>query len=85
MKTYQEMIQWHVNQVDLNIIRYHEWPSAMAIAEVYGMTTEQVYVDINQEKEHRETRRREEFRSKNRVEHEARRLANLARNERPNI
>lgn len=79
MKTYDEMIQWHVNQVESANIRYCEWPSYLAIAEVYGVTADQVLVDINQEKEHREASRREARKAEHRAGNEARRLANLAR------
>ena len=79
MKTYEQMIQWHVNRVDSARIRYHEWPSYEAIAEIYGVAVDQVVADINQEKEHREASRRKDRREEHRAGNEARRLANLAR------
>lgn len=79
MKTYSEMVQWHVDQVDSGRLRHYELPSVMAISTAYGVSEEQVYKDINEEKQHRQQqlkqRRREEHRSSN----EARRLANLAK------
>lgn len=69
MNSYNQMINWHVDQVENGIIRYYEWPSKMAIAVAYGVSEEQVDVDIGQEKEYREDKRKEE--------NEARRLANL--------
>lgn len=77
MKTYEQMIQWHVNRVDSARIRYHEWPSYEAIAEIYGVAVDQVVADINQEKEHRENQRREDRKAEHRASNEARRLANL--------
>lgn len=79
MKTYEQMIQWHVNQVESARIRYHEWPSYEAIAEVYGVSVDQVVADINQEKEHREDQRRKDRRAEHRASNEARWHANLAR------
>lgn len=76
MKTYEQMIQWHVNRVDSGSIRYHEWPSYEAIAEIYGVSVDQVVADINQEKEHRENQRREDRRAELPARL-ARRLANL--------
>ena len=77
MKTYKQMIQWHVNQVESARIRYHEWPSYEAIAEIYGVAVNQVVADINQEKEHRENQRRKDRGAEHRASNEARRLANL--------
>ena len=77
MKSYNQMINWHVDQVEKNSIRYYEWPSKMAIAEAYGVSEEQVDVDVNQEKEYREDKRKEAQRKKHQEENEARRLANL--------
>lgn len=77
MKSYNQMINWHVDQVENGIIRYYEWPSKMAIAVAYGVSEEQVDVDIGQEKEYREDKRKEAQRKKHQEENEARRLANL--------
>lgn len=77
MKSYNQMINWHVDQVEGGILRYYEWPSKMAIAEAYGVTEEQVNVDIGQEKEYREDKMKEARRKKHQEENEARRLANL--------
>lgn len=59
MKTYEEMIQWEVNQVENGKIRYYEWPAILAIAEVYGIQQEQVFIDINFEKDLRKQSKKE--------------------------
>lgn len=79
MKSYPEMIQWHVDQVDSGKLRYYEWPSVMAIAHSYDVTEQQVYVDINQEKQHRQQQLKQRRRDEHRASNEARRLANLAK------
>jgi hypothetical protein len=78
MKTYHEMIQFIVDQVDNGNIRYHEWVAVIAIAEAYGIERDIVFNDIKYEKEFREAARKEAHRAENRASNEARRLANLA-------
>lgn len=79
MKSYEEMIQWHVDQVDSGKLRYYEWPSALAISEVFGKDSSLVVADINFEKAHRAEIRKQERKELHRAENEKRRLANLTR------
>lgn len=79
MKTYNEMIQWHVDQVDSGRLRYYELPSVMAISKAYCVAEEQVYEDINEEKQRRQQQLKQQRREEHRASNEARRLANLAK------
>lgn len=79
MKSYEEMIQWHVDQVDSGKLRYYEWPSALAISAAFGKDSSLVLVDIDLEKAHREEIRKRQRKELHRAENEKRRLANLAR------
>lgn len=77
MKSYEEMIQWHVDQVDSGKLRHYEWPSALAISEVFGKDSSLVLVDIDSEKAHRESIKKQQRKELHRAENEKRRLANL--------
>lgn len=77
MKSYKEMIKWHVDQVLNGDLRYHEWPSISAIAHTFEIDIEQVYVDINQEKEYHKLCLKEKRQEEHRRSNEERRLANL--------
>lgn len=79
MKSYEEMIQWHVDQVESGNLRYHEWPSYLAISAVFGKDIDFVVADIYLEKEHREGIRKQQRKELHRAENEKRRLANLSR------
>jgi len=81
MKTYHEMIQWHVDRVQDGQIRYHEWPSATAISTMFGIDITVVNSDIDFEKKHREEKYAKERKLRHRQENEARRLANLTKKE----
>jgi hypothetical protein len=77
MKTYQEMVQW---VVDNNTkLRYHEWPALMAISEAYSIPYESVVADVQTIKIHRERVQKEQRTAQSRASNEQRRLANLAR------
>jgi hypothetical protein len=77
MKTYQEMVQW---VVDNNTkLRYHEWPAIMAISEAYSTPYESVAADVQTIKIHRERTQKEQRQAQSRASNEQRRLANLAR------
>ena len=54
MKSYHEMIQWVVDQVDHGKLRYYEWPAILAITEAYGIPQDIVFDDVKFEKEFRE-------------------------------
>jgi hypothetical protein len=79
MKSYHEMIQFIVNQVDNGTLRYYEWPAVIAIAEAYSIPQETVFTDIKSEKEFREKARKEARKVASRASNEQRRLANIAR------
>lgn len=75
MKSYHEMIQFIVDQVEL---RYYEWPAVMAVAEAYGIPQKTVFGDIQLEKESREQARKQARKAASRAGNEQRRLANIA-------
>ena len=79
MKNYHEMIQFTVDEVENNTLRYQEWAVAVILAEVYGVARITVIEDINFEKKYREKKRKDQRKTENRVAHEQRRQANLAR------
>ncbi len=79
MKTYHEMVQFIVDQVDLGKLRYYEWPAVIAIAEAYGIPQETVSSDVKFEKEFREQAKKEQRKAESRASNEQRRLANLAK------
>ena len=53
MKTYEEMIQWLVDNAE-DRLRYYEWPAIMAISEMYGIPHQTVFNDVKFEKDLRE-------------------------------
>lgn len=77
MKSYQEMIKWHVDQVYNGELRHYEWPSIRAISHTFGIDEGQVYVDIAEEKEYHQDIVKEKRKEENRRKNEERRLANL--------
>lgn len=79
MKSYHEMIQFIVDQVDRGKLRYYEWPAVIAIAEAYGIPDETVFNDVKFEKELREKSKKEQRKAESRASNEQRRLANLAK------
>ena len=79
MKSYHEMIQFIVDQVDSGRLRYYEWPAVIALAEVYSIPQETVFNDIKFEKEFREKSKKEQRKAESRASNEQRRLANIAR------
>lgn len=79
MKSYHEMVQFIVDQVDKGKLRYYEWPAVMAVAEAYGIPQETVFNDIKFEKEFREKAHKEARKAESRASNEQRRLANIAR------
>lgn len=81
MKSYDEMIQFIVDQVDRGRLRYYEWPAVIAIAEVYGKTVGEVTLEIQVEKEFREQAKKKNRKAEHQASNEARRLANLAKKE----
>jgi hypothetical protein len=76
MKTYEEMIQWMVDNNSL--LRYSEWPAVMAISEIYDVPQQTVFNDVQSEKDLREQALKEQHRAEHRASNEQRRLANLA-------
>ena len=79
MKSYHEMIQWLVDQVDNANLRYNEWPAVMAIATAYGIPQPTVFDDVQFEKDFRAKAKKAQYRAEHRASNEQRRLANLAR------
>jgi hypothetical protein len=79
MKSYHEMIQFIVDQVDNGKLRYYEWPAAIAIAEAYGIPQETVFDDIKFEKEFREQEKKNRRKAENRASNEQRRLTNVSK------
>jgi len=79
MKSYHEMIQFIVDQVDNGRLRYYEWPAVMAIAEAYGIAQETVFNDVQFEKQFREQAKKAQRQAQSRASNEQRRLANLAK------
>jgi hypothetical protein len=77
MKTYQEMVQWVVDNNDK--LRYYEWPALMSISEVYNVPYGIVQADVQFEKDLREKDAKEQRRAQSRASNEQRRLANLAK------
>jgi hypothetical protein len=77
MKTYEEMIQWMVDNNSL--LRYYEWPAVMAICEIYDMQSQTVFNDVQIEKDFREQARKESRKAEHRASNEQRRLANLSK------
>jgi methylglyoxal synthase len=77
MKTYQEMVQWVVDNNDK--LRYHEWPALMSISEVYNVPYETAAADVQTIKIHRERAQKDLRRAQSRASNEQRRLANLAK------
>ena len=80
MKTYEEMIQFTVDQMS-DRLRYNAWCAYILLAEAYGKTQEEVAKDINAEVSWREHERRVHKKADQRAGNEARRLANLAKKE----
>lgn len=77
MKTYEQMIQWVVDNNDK--LRYHEWPALMSISEIYNVPYESVAAAVQTVKIHRERAQKDLRRAQSRASNEQRRLANLAR------
>lgn len=78
MKTYEEMIQFTVDQMQ-DRLRYQGWCAYILLAEAYGTTQDEVAKDINAEVAWRECERRAKQKAEARAGNEARRLANLAK------
>jgi hypothetical protein len=76
MKTYEEMIQWMVDNNSL--LRYSEWPAVMAISEIYDVPQQTVFNDMQFEKDLREKTLKEQRKTEHRASNEQRRLANIA-------
>lgn len=79
MKSYHEMIQFIVDQVDHGKLRYYEWPAVIAISEAYGIPQETVFGDVKFEKDFREQAKKARRKAESRASNEQRRLANLAK------
>lgn len=81
MKSYEEMIQWVVD--NNSQLRYNEWPALMAISESYNIPFSIVQIDVRYEKNLREKeakeRRKADRKAQNQASNEQRRLANLAK------
>lgn len=77
MKSYHEMIQFIVDQVDNGKLRYYEWPAVIAISEAYSIPQETVFNDVKYEKEFRKLAKKDARRKEHQASNEARRLANL--------
>lgn len=77
MKSYEEMIQFTVDQMS-DKLRYNAWCAYILLAEVYSKTQDEVAKDINAEVSWRECERRATKKAEARASNEARRLANLA-------
>lgn len=81
MKSYEEMIQWVVD--NNSQLRYNEWPAVMAISESYNIPIGIVRNDVQFEKDLREKeakeRRKADRKAQNQASNEQRRLANLAK------
>ena len=78
MKTYEEMIHFTVDQMQ-DRLRYQGWCAYILLAAAYDTTQEEVAEDINSEVTRREHQRRAALKINHRAEHEARRMANLAK------
>ena len=77
MKTYEEMIQYAVdNHMQL---RYVYWAVSFVLAPAYGVDREKVHMDIQALITQREDKIKLDRRATYRAENEARRLANIAR------
>ena len=85
MKTYDQMLDFVVDQSNNGNLRYVEWVACVVIAEAYNTSPETVMNHINQEKERQKIQLRALNKAKNQASNEQRRLANLARkqNEQP--
>ena len=77
MKTYHEMIQFIVDQVDNGKLRYFEWPAIIAVAEAYSIDQQIVFSDVEIEATHRKAARKLEKLAANQASNQARRLANI--------
>ena len=78
MKTYEEMIQFTVDQMQ-DKLRYNGWCAYILLAAAYNTSQEEVAEDINAEVAWRECQRRAKQKEESRASNEARRLANLAK------
>ena len=77
MKTYEEMIQYAVdNHMQL---RYVYWAVSFVLAPAYGRDRDQVHADIQALIKLREDKIKLDRKAAYRAENEARRLANIAR------
>lgn len=81
MKTYEEMVQWVVDNSTTGSmkLRYNEWPAVMAISEIYAIPYETIATDIRVEKDLREKAEKKRRKAESRASNEQRRLANLAK------
>ncbi len=81
MKSYEEMVQWVVDNSTTGSmrLRYNEWPAIMAMSEIYDIAYETIANDIKIEKEIREKALKERRKAESRASNEQRRLANLAK------
>ncbi len=80
MKTYEEMIQWVVDNSTTGSmkLRYNEWPAIMAMSEIYSVPYETIANDVKVKKDLREKAEKERRKAESRASNEQRRLANLA-------
>ena len=79
MKTYEEMIQFTVDQDNKGYLQYVDWVTSLLLSEAYGVPRDTVYSDLTAEKEHRVNAKKLARKAQSRVENEARRLANIQR------
>lgn len=77
MKTYEEMIQFTVDQLS-DKLRYNAWCAYILLAQAYNRSEDDVAKDINAEVSWREHQRRHQKKAEHRASNEQRRLANLA-------
>ena len=81
MKTYEQMIDFLVEDATIGAkrIRYYEWVGYLVIAETYGVTVDQVHVDVTRGLNQYHTQLKDVRRAQQRIDHERRRAANSAR------
>lgn len=79
MKTYEEMIQFAVDQDNKGYLQYVDWVTTLLLSEAYGVLRDTVYSDLTAEKEHRANAKKLARKAASRASNEARRLANIQR------
>lgn len=80
MKTYDEIITFMVNDAEnIKRLRYSEWAAIYVIAEIYGKNYANVKEDIDAILKANEAARREQMKIQSKLDHEQRRLNNLAK------